>query len=146
MERLGVPPHVTVLFPFVTGDISPEVTDQLRNLFATVATFDTTFSTTRWFEDHVLWLAPDDPQPYVELTRNAMGAFPAYPPYGGQFEEITPHLTVADRADLDAMREAAGALATRLPVTARADGVTLMSQGQPGGSWTRAMHFPFADR
>jgi len=142
MEPLGVPPHVTVLFPFVTGDIPAAVTDRLRETYSTVQPFETTFSSTRWFEDHVLWLAPDDPQPYVDLTRTTMAAFPGYLPYGGEFDEITPHLTVADRADVRAMREAEVDLMTRLPVSAHAGGVTLMTQGRPGGPWTRAIHFP----
>src|SRR3954470_6523658 len=65
MEPLGVPPHVTVLFPFVTGDITADVTTNLTLLFSAAAAFDTRFSETQWFEERVLWLAPDDPRPYV---------------------------------------------------------------------------------
>jgi len=122
------------------------VTTKLAELYAGVAPFGVRFSGTDWFEEDVLWLAPDDPQPYIQLTLATMSAFPDYPPYEGQFDEITPHLTVADRADVDAMRAAERSLTARLPVTARADGVTLMTQGEPGGRWSRAMHFPFGDQ
>jgi 2'-5' RNA ligase len=146
MEPFGVPPHITVLFPFVTGDITAVVTTKLTALFSEVHAFSTRFSGTQWFGEQVLWLAPDDPQPYIELTRAAISAFPEYPPYGDQFDEITPHLTVADGANVEAMRDAARNLGGRLPMTARADGVTLMTQAQPGGAWSRAVHFPFKDQ
>jgi 2'-5' RNA ligase len=146
VARLGVPPHVTVLFPFVTGVVGAEIIDRIAALCTRFQPFDAVFSSTAWFGDEVLWLAPDDPSPFIGLTESATAEFPGYPPYGGQFEEIVPHLTVADRADHAAMEAAAHSIAEFLPIYGRADGITLMTQTEPGGMWTRARRFAFGSQ
>jgi len=42
-----------------------------------------------------LYLAPTPAEPFVALTAALARRFPEYPPYGGQFRNIVPHLTVA---------------------------------------------------
>jgi hypothetical protein len=42
----------------------------------------------------VLWLAPRGPSPFSALTRRVYQPFPGFPPFGGQFDEIIPHLTI----------------------------------------------------
>src|SRR4051794_1837373 len=95
----GVPAHVTVLYPF----LRPEALDgtalaALSAAVATVQAFDCTFTSTAWFSPDVLWLAPDPSQPLRQLTLAVWGAFPDHPPYGGVYDGIEPHLTVAERA------------------------------------------------
>jgi hypothetical protein len=45
----------------------------------------------------VLWLAPDDPAPFRELTDRVYAAFPEHPPFAGAFADVVPHLTVGHR-------------------------------------------------
>jgi 2'-5' RNA ligase len=142
-DRLGVPPHITVLFPFIEGCITDDVIETLGMVFAVVEPFDTSLIATNWFGEDVLWLAPENPEHYVSLTKSCMAAFPDHLPYGGQFEEIVPHLTIGDRAPIDAMRAAELALVDLLPIKSRAGAATLMTQTEPGGWWTRALRFPF---
>ncbi|WP_091345196.1 2'-5' RNA ligase family protein [Micromonospora rhizosphaerae] len=67
--RLGVPAHVTVLFPFVPpAQIDTMVVADLRRIFASTAAFNFRLARTAWFGDQVLWLAPEDPQPFRVLT------------------------------------------------------------------------------
>jgi 2'-5' RNA ligase len=138
--KLGVPAHVTVLFPFVAPDaIASRLLDELRSLFEQVAAFDFVLTRTAWFGDTVLWLAPEPEAAFRRLTTLVSARWPLYPPYGGRFAELTPHLTIGDGAPLDALRGAELEVAPSLPIAARATEVVLMSGGTEPGAWeTRA--------
>lgn len=141
---LGVPPHITVLFPFMPpAAIDSEVLARLSGLFAAVAPFTVTLDHTDWFGDHLLWLGPRDPAPMRALTRLAFEAFPGYPPYGGRHEDVVPHLTVGDAGSARELRAAEAAIRPHLPIEALATEVTLMT-GSPTAlrSWTIIATFP----
>ncbi len=92
---LDVPAHITVLFPFMPpGQIGGAVLAALGGLLGAVPRFRFRLDRTAWFEDQVLYLAPRDPAPFAALTRRVVAAYPAYPPYEGQFDGVIPHLTV----------------------------------------------------
>ncbi len=69
------------------------------------------------------------------ITQDAVAALrvPDHPPYGGAFDEVVPHLTVADPGRLGVALTAPGdlvqGLERGLPVEAVADGVHLMIEG-----------------
>jgi 2'-5' RNA ligase superfamily len=95
---LGVPAHVTVLYPFVPPPaITPSVVDALAVAVASVSAFGCEFGATEWFGEEVLWLAPRPDAPFLALTRAVCAAFPGYRPYGGAHADPVPHLTVGDR-------------------------------------------------
>jgi 2'-5' RNA ligase len=143
--RLGVPAHVTVLFPFAPPEqITTAVVQRLREVVGTVAPFDVELAETSWFGEDVLWLAPRDPGPFRRLTELVHGAFPDFPPFAGEFAEVVPHLTIGHGHDPVGMRAAEREIAPQLPVTARVDVVTLMTQARPGGRWTRSAELPLA--
>ncbi len=78
VAALGVPAHVTALFPFVSpAAIDQETLDRVADVAATQLPFRYTFSTTAWFGNEVLYLAPDDPTPFTRLTEALCKAFPA---------------------------------------------------------------------
>src|SRR5215467_8791536 len=92
---LGVPAHITVLFPFMPPEtIGTAALTELGQLFANVSPFRFRLDRTDWFGDDVLWLAPRDPDPFRALTQRVFRAFPAFPPFEGQFEDVVPHLTI----------------------------------------------------
>lgn len=102
---LGVQPHVTVLYPFLPPDkIDPDVVASLTTMFTGAGAFQATFSTTAWFADQVLWLAPEDPEPFQRLTQLITASHPTLLPYGGDFDEVVPHLTVGDGGGPDSPR------------------------------------------
>lgn len=139
---VGVPAHVTLLYPFVPGE---EIDDAAHGEVgaalarARVDPFEVRFERTARFQGGVLFLIPDPAEPFRRMTAALVEAFPAHPPYGGGFDEVVPHLTVADdeRADLDAIDRALGA---RLPIEGRVDEVTLMAEGPSG--WEVLATFP----
>jgi 2'-5' RNA ligase len=141
--RLGVPAHVTVLFPFAPpGKIDADDLARLEALFARRRPFDYRFAHTSWFDEEVVWLAPDDPQPFRALTEAVQDAFPAHPPFEGLFDEVVPHLTIGYGTDLAALRAAEEAVSTHLPIQGRATEVVLLSQGAASGRWVRTAVFP----
>jgi len=131
VARLGVPAHVTTLFPFMpAADVTDETVEHLRTILGTTSAFDYALTRCQWFGHDVLWLGPDPADRFRELTQLIWRTFPGYPPYGGEFDDVIPHLTVADRADQAAMRSVEKDLEARLPIRARADEVTLMAEDQ----------------
>jgi hypothetical protein len=141
--RLGIPAHVTVLAPFMPPELAgPGVTGELARLLGGVPRFRFRLVRTAWFGEGVLWLAPDQPGRFSALTELVSGAFPAYPPFGGQFEEVIPHLTVGLGQPLADLRAAEEALQAALPIEAEATAVTLMTGSPSGGRWATTARFP----
>jgi len=132
--RLGIPAHITVLFPFMPPQaIDPAALTKLERLCAAARQFRFQLDRTAWFGDEVLWLAPRDPGPFRALSRAVAEAFPAFPPYGGQFGDSTPHLTVGHGHPLTSLRAAEESVRPHLPIDAQATAVTLMTQQLPTG-------------
>lgn len=143
---LGVPAHVTVLYPFAPATrVDDPLLDTLTALFARCPAFDYRFARTDWFGDEVLWLAPEDPAPFAVVSDAAWAAFPQYPPYGGEFDEVVHHLTVADCGEPGAMRAAEADVVPRLPVSGRAAAVTMLRRRAAGERWERLTRFALAD-
>ena len=95
---LGVPAHITVLFPFTPAwMIDLAVLAQLEHLFSAVSRFRFQMDHTEWSGDNVLWLAPRDPGPFRALTQRVCQAFPAFPPFQRRFDDVVPHLTIGHR-------------------------------------------------
>lgn len=145
LMALGVPAHITVLAPFLPSEeIDETVLASLRDLFAPVPAFDVTLSRTEWFGTDLLWLAPDDDQPFRALTARAYAAYPSCPPYGGEFPDPIPHLTVGAGADVSSMRAAAQDLQAELPVAMHATHVSLLLF-RASGRWACAARFALSD-
>lgn len=139
----GVAAHVTVLFPFVPpAAVDDTVLRRLRDLFASVPAFPYAFARTAWFDDRVLWLAPDDDRPFRELTALVHRAFPAYPPFGGVYADPVPHLTVGHEAPVEELRAAEAELVGFPPVHGRARSVTLLAQPDPARPVEVRAEFP----
>jgi 2'-5' RNA ligase len=140
---LGVPAHVTVLFPFVpVSKLGSAELDRLGGMFAAVPAFEVRLDHTQWFGTTVLWVGPEDPGPFRDLTARVISAFPDYPPYGGRFADVVPHMTIGEDGPLDEMRRVEEQIAGRLPVADRVTAVTLMAESSRGGPWATVASFP----
>ena len=141
---LGVPAHITVLFPFAAPDRldgSPIAT--LSRLVATTASFEFHLTRTAWFGDTTLWLAPEPAAPFKQLTQLLSGAFPAYPPYAGQFDDVVPHLTIGDHGAQQQFLDAERDMQQHLPISATARAISLMVE-RSDRRWERLTAFPLA--
>ncbi|MEW2523172.1 2'-5' RNA ligase family protein [Actinacidiphila alni] len=110
----GVPPHLTVLYPFLpAGRIDERTRAELAGIFAGHAPFEVRFPRFGRFPG-LLWLAPEPDGPVRALTSAVVARWPEAPPYGGAFGDPAPHLTVAqgqsDAVCAAAEEECAGAL------------------------------------
>lgn len=117
---VGLPPHVTLLYPFVdSAELTTGVLRDVERIVADVGRFEVTFRSVARLEGSppTLYLAPEPAGPFAELTRALVAAFPAYPPYGGRYDEIVPHLTVAT-ADAEALAPVAAEVSASLPLAA----------------------------
>jgi 2'-5' RNA ligase len=136
----GIPAHVTLVYPFAPPDrVGVAVLAELGALFAGTPAFDVRFERTGRFPE-VLYLEPDPAEPFAALTRALVDRYPAYPPYGGVYDEIVPHLTVLRSPDDDALAAAERRVAA---VATRAEEAWLMGL-RPDGRWERLARFPFA--
>ena len=136
--RLGVPAHVTLLFPFVPREqLDDALLAELGELFASQAAFSFSLSRVERFPD-VTWLAPDPPEPFRDLTELIVSRYPDYPPYEGIHGEIIPHLTVADAA---MSGEIDSTLTPHLPIDADAHEVLLLVEDD-SSHWHRGQRFP----
>jgi 2'-5' RNA ligase len=141
----GVPAHVTVVFPFVPpARIDAEVVSRLRAVVAAIPAFECAFTDCRWFGEDVLWLAPEDDGPFLDLTRAVSAEFPECPPYGGAYDDVVPHLTIGGRrrGSLGRLQEAEAAVAAELPVAARIDHALLIAGSDAADSWRTAAVLP----
>ena len=91
---LGIPAHVTVIFPFVPAqEIGGQLIAELRELFAAQQAFSFTLARVGRFPE-VAWLAPEPDEPFRRLTGLLASRYPDYPPYEGIHDDVVPHLTV----------------------------------------------------
>ncbi len=128
----GVPAHITVLYPFLPPElIDCRVLSDLREVIGSVPVCGAVLDRVGWFSERVVWLAPRPEQPFRELTLAVWRRFPAAAPYGGEFAEVVPHLTIGHDAARAALDRAGVAVAARLPITFVPGPVRLMA-GTPG--------------
>jgi 2'-5' RNA ligase len=99
-----VPPHITVMYPFVSpgtvgagmdSAVVTETTAQLRSVCRSIAPFSITVDSYGVFAaSGVLYLALREPQPVIVAQEKLLAAFPKYVPYGGEFDTFIPHMTI----------------------------------------------------
>lgn len=134
----GLPPHVTVLYPFIApAAIDTEVEASLESLAAGVPRFSYALSRLGRFPG-VLFISPEPTEPFVELTRAIHARWPQHPPYGGVHGEIAPHVTAALGDEPTGL---ADAIELMLPIQAVANELCLLSQDGARGEWVTRRAF-----
>ena len=137
--RAGVPAHVTVLFPFLdVSRIDAGVRSALAEVFGSRPAFDLRFGRCGRFPG-VLYLAPEVDTSLRQLTETTAERWPEAPPYGGQFTEIVPHLTVADGPSEAVLDEVEAALSDSFPITSRVTSIDLLVHD--GAQWHEQASF-----
>ncbi len=140
--RTGVPAHITLLYPFLPPEeITPADLERLKALFASAPPMRFRLAAARRFPRGVLYLAPEPEEFLRGLTRRIWAQYPQRPPYGGAFEHVVPHLTVAQAQDHAVLDEVEAAVAPGLPVAAEATEAWLMLQSDVE-RWRAGHRFP----
>jgi hypothetical protein len=141
---IGVPPHVTVLYPFVHPErLSDAVLDDVADVVGRFASFDFELTHLAEFVGEAFYLAPDPAEPFAAITQALWDRFPDHPPYAGRFETVVPHLSVAGVPFGATRKRVEDLLGSGLPIAARARGVTIMIEDEDG--WTVGAELPFLD-
>jgi 2'-5' RNA ligase len=127
---LGVPAHITILFPFADSD---EVDEQaIAEVTASFPAFAFELDRVGRFEGGPVWLHPEPSEPFVALTAAVWRRFPDYPPYEGAHDVVVPHLTVSYEPI---------EFQVELPIHATAHEVTLIEEATDG-RWAVRRVFP----
>jgi len=129
--RFGVPAHITLLYPFAHASKVADSLDALHELFGRVPTFEFSLVETRRFPG-TTYLHPEPPANFVRLTEMLTRQWPDFPPYGGVFSTVTPHLTVAQQAAPDVLDIADAAVSGHLPIACRATEAWLVCSDERG--------------
>jgi 2'-5' RNA ligase len=135
----GVPPHVTVLFPFIpVDDLGPSVGAALAELASAHRPFRARFDR---FEhrDAMIWLPPVQPGPFQELTEAVVGRWPMYQPYDGAYDTLIPHLTLVE-SSTDAIARATAAALVAGPFDVPVEELLLIGQAE-SGDWRELDQF-----
>jgi hypothetical protein len=146
--RLGVPAHVTILYPFYPPELAIGEIDKLRDIFASIEAFSFSFTEVRRFSG-TAYLHPDKADAFAEITSMVVKTWPTCKPYGGIHSDIhsdiIPHLTVADHADSETLSEVEGSLHSQLPVECFAREGWLLTSDH-AGMWSKKAAFAMATR
>jgi 2'-5' RNA ligase len=141
---LGIPPHVTLLFPFIpTDQLAGEVEARLARLVGEAAAFDVTFARTAYFPE-VLYLEPQPSEPFSELTQAIATEWPEHPPYEGVHETVIPHLTVAESEDEALLERIRADVEPSLPLQTRVTEAQLYTE-DVAGRWHHRRRLPLGE-
>jgi len=139
---LGVPPHVTIMYPFLSpAEITGEVRRQLRGLAGRQPRF--TYSLPRLLEwpDGVRVLAAEPALPFRALTSAVHERWGLDPYEGGvPLEEIVPHVTVGRGLPSTAARGLVDVLASEKVMDRDAAALTVLIRR---GTWAAEAEFAF---
>lgn len=145
--RLGVPAHITLLYPFMPPDrIDASALERLRTAVSGAGEFNFSLATLGRFPTTV-YLEPRPAAPFIALTERLVAEFPEYPPFAGEHPTVIPHLTVAHgiAADPGSVEgELAAVLAAHGPIRATCSSIVLMENS--GGRWVHMHVIPLTRR
>jgi 2'-5' RNA ligase len=137
VEFDGVPLHVTVMYPFLPArSVSPAVERAVAELARGIAPFPFTLARLGRFPG-VHYLAPEPAAPFAAITELVRRAWPGCEPYGGRYDSVVPHVTIALG---DAPPADPAGLERGLPISATADELWLLDHSQRG--WVTRRRFP----
>ncbi len=138
VKPVQLPSHVTVLYPFLSPrHLDSSVRTALDGITESVDTFEFQLTRVNQFP-RVTYIEVVPTQPFVDLTQSVVSRFPSHPPYAGKFPTIIPHVTLRTAAPLALVE---GALKPKLPITAVADQMWLMTRSTSG--WSLDQRFMF---
>ncbi len=144
-----VPPHFTLMFPFLApSEITPEALQRIADVATAVPCFDYTLSRVDRFPGAVMFLAPDAPAPFIDLIERFRHAFPGVSPYWDKVDQIVPHLTLADESLVDSterLDDIERAVTAHLPIHREAREVVLLQELRPSPApWEVRSRFSLA--
>ncbi|MDE3130550.1 MAG: 2'-5' RNA ligase family protein [Acidobacteriota bacterium] len=138
----GVPPHITVIVPFLPRAELSEAGElpALRAICGAASRFEVRFARTARFP-RVLYLVPEPAEPFVALSRALIARWPQIVPYADARKPIVPHLTVTTSRPPRVFDLVDDALAPLLPSSVTLDAAQLYLFD--GRRWTEQASLAF---
>jgi hypothetical protein len=139
--RDGMRAHITLIYPFRdSARIDAGTIEAIGSVLSSFASFTFTLTAVEYFRRPavVLYLAPEPAAPFQELTRAFARTFPDAPPYEGVFDEIIPHVKIADEQDPEILATIEAEVGSSLPIEATAREVELVELGPQGWALRRS--------
>ncbi len=142
----GAPAHIVILSPFMAPElITDDVIQRARNVFSSFHPFTFFLNDSgRWPETTFLLARPA--HYFTDMTNAVSEEFPGHQPYSGMYDEIIPHLTIADKnadgADI-AEHGVRRALEHHGPIEAKCTVVDLIERSP--GAWKTVYTFSLAE-
>ena len=94
VSLLGMPAHITVLYPFLEqSNIDESQLELMQSVFDGFGNFGFQLNEVGEFQETV-YLSPSPKERFTDLTKAIERMFPEYPPFGGIHDSIIPHLSV----------------------------------------------------
>lgn len=146
LATVGVPPHISVLFPWRRAPLSAQDIDDLRLATEAIQAFPIRFVGVDTFPNGTIFATIEPSESLISLMKRTWDAFTDTPPYSGEFEHPQPHLTLAKCPEEDmttVLGEMEARLSPVLPLDVQVGSLTVLEQ-QPDDRWlttaTIALH------
>lgn len=138
----GMVEHISLHFPFLAPAQLDGALASLEVFISGHPSFPYELRQTAWFDEQgILYLSPEPADVFVDITHQLSDLF-GVTPYGGLYEDVTPHLTVGYHCAQDSLERLAQDLQEDLPIAAMAREVWAMV-GCPESGWELHARFPF---
>jgi hypothetical protein len=114
-----MPAHITALYPFLDEKrLTDSVIARLSTLCAELPALHVEFRRMRRFPG-VLYLDPEPAYGLRRLTTKIFEEWPEAPPFRGEFDDVIPHLTIANGEDDDVLNMVEQDVSAHLPFGAQ---------------------------
>lgn len=116
--------HITLLGPWAQQPSDEDLACVAR-IAEAGAPFRVRLAQVGEFPDGVIYLRPEPDTQLRGLTSRLVDAFPQFPPYGGQFADVAPHLTLDRRSATITPATVTACIGHLLPLTITIDRIDL---------------------
>ena len=116
--------HITLLGPWAKRPSAKDLA-RVADIAAAVAPFEIKLAEVSEFPDGTLYLGPEPDCQLRELTSRLATAFPEFPPYGGRYGDVVPHLTLDRRSATVTPATVSASVSHLLPLTVAVDRIDL---------------------
>ncbi len=128
----GIPPHITLLWPWKNPPIQSNDIETLKTILKDTKSFSVTFDKIEYFQNGTIFLACKNVEMIQKIMKKIFDAFPECKPYNGEFQNPTPHLTIAKVPDQTVFSEVYNEICTvlkpNLPLTYPIDEIIIMKE------------------
>lgn len=132
VAALGVPPHVTILWPWRNAPVTSEDITGIADVLKNIEPLTLVFDQLKVFPNGTIYLAMQNAESVQSVTKEIVTAFPDCPPYRGEFADPVPHVTVAkaknEEEKIRFCTELSEILRPHMPMTIHVKEFVLMEQ------------------